>query len=218
MRVWHRVRPRQRFRRAAFIVRLKVAARRRYARVELHLAPDLDLGRRITVTVMPGTSSVLRIGPGSKIEGGVTIMLKGGRLEAGPRMELRRGVIVNLAGVLTMECDNAISWGTIVHCSNEIYMEPMAGIAEYATIADSSHFFTTPEEHFWHNVRKGSVRIGRNTWICPKATLTRGADVGAFCIVAAGSVVVGSVPDGHMASGVPAVLRPMALPWHDALT
>ena len=34
-------------------------------------------------------------------------------------------------------------------------------IAEQVTIADSSHFFTTPDEHFWHNVRRGRVRVGR---------------------------------------------------------
>jgi hypothetical protein len=218
VRLRQRVRAQQRWRRAVLVGRIRRAARKGRATVELDLARDLWLGRDITVTVMPGTSSVVRIGPGSKIEGGVTIMLKGGRLEAGPRMELRRGVIVNLAGVLRLEGDNAISWGTIVHCSNDIRLEPMAGVAEYATVADSSHFFTTPEEHFWHNVRKGSVRIGRNTWICPKATLTRNSDVGAFCIVAAGSVVIGVVPDGHMASGVPAVNKPMSLPWQDALT
>ncbi|MDP9181930.1 MAG: acyltransferase [Actinomycetota bacterium] len=210
----HGIRLRQRWRRAAFMARVRFTARRAGGHVELDLAPDLQvLGRGVTVTVMPGTSSVLRIGPGSRIEDGVTLMLKGGRLEAGPRMELRRGVIVSLAGVLRMESDNAISWGSIIHCSNDILLEPMAGIAEYATVADSSHYFTDPEEHFWHNVRKGSVRIGRNTWICPKVTLTRNSDVGSHCIVGAGSVVVGTVPDGHLASGVPAVCRPLDLPW-----
>ena len=128
-------------------------------------------------------------------------------------LEFRRGVVLNVAGRLELQGDNPVSWGTVLHCSNEIVLEPMVGLAEYVTLADSSHFFTTPDEHFWHNVRSGSVRIGRNTWVCPKATLTKGADVGAHCIVASGSVVTGVVPDGHLASGVPAVLRALPLPW-----
>ena len=62
----------------------------------------------------------------------------------------------------------------------------------------------------------GMLKILCNTWICPKVTLTRTADVGSHCIVAAGSVVVGSVPDGHLASGVPATSSPMRLPWNEA--
>jgi carbonic anhydrase/acetyltransferase-like protein (isoleucine patch superfamily) len=207
------MRLRQRWRRAVLVGKVRVAARRAGARVELDLAPDLLLGRDITITVMPGTTSSVRIGPGSRIEDRVLIMLKGGRLEAGPRMELRRDVVVNLAGVLRMDGDNPISWGSVVHCSTDVHLEPMAGIAEHCTIADSSHYFTTPDEHFWHNVRPGRVRVGRNTWICPKVTLTRSADVGSHCIVGAGSVVVGVVPDGHLASGVPATCQPLELPW-----
>jgi acetyltransferase-like isoleucine patch superfamily enzyme len=86
-------------------------------------------------------------------------------------------------------------------------------VAEHVTLADSSHFFTEPDEHFWHNVRKGSIEIGRNTWICPKVTVTRDVRIGSHCIVAAGSVVVDDIPDGSLASGVPATSRPMPLPW-----
>jgi acetyltransferase-like isoleucine patch superfamily enzyme len=207
----------QRWRRARLVVGVKVTARRVGAHVELDLAPDLELGRDISITVMPGTASLVRLGPGSKIEDRVLIMLKGGRLEGGPRIELRRDVIINLAGRLRLDGDNPVSWNSVLHCSNDIHLEPMAGIAEQCTLADSSHYFTTPDDHFWHNVRKGSIHVGRNTWICPKVTLTRNADVGSHCIVGAGSVVVGQVPDGHMASGVPAVSRVLPLPWLDAL-
>ena len=203
----------QRWRRVALRAQVRRVARRAGGTVELDLAPDLVLGRGITVTVMQGTHSVVRIGPGSKVEDRVLLMLKGGRLEGGPRIELRRDVIVNLAGTLRLDGDNPISWNTVVHCSNDIHLEAMAGIAEHCTLADSSHYFTTPDEHFWHNVRVGSIRVGSNTWICPKVTLTRNADVGTHCIVGAGSVVVGKVPDGHLASGVPAVATPLDLPW-----
>jgi acetyltransferase-like isoleucine patch superfamily enzyme len=207
---------RRRLRRAVFVAAVRRAARHCGGTVELDLAPDLELGKGIRVTVMPGTHSVVRIGPGSRIEDRVLLMLKGGRLEAGPRVELRRDVIVNLAGRLRLDGDNPVSWNTVVHCSNDVHLEEMAGIAEQVTIADSSHYFTTPDEHFWHNVRKGAVHVGRNTWICPKVTLTRTADVGAHCIVGAGSVVVGTIPDGHLASGVPATSTPLPLPWHAA--
>jgi acetyltransferase-like isoleucine patch superfamily enzyme len=203
----------RRVRRAALVAQVRKAAWQVGATVELDLASDVHVGAHIRVTVAPGTNSVLRLGAGSRIEDRVVIMLKGGQLLGGDRVEVRRDVILNLAGTLRIEGDTPISWGSVVHCSNDILLERMAGIAEQVTIADSSHYFTSPDDHFWHNVRKGSVRVGRNTWVCPKATLTKGADVGAHCIVGSGSVVTGVVPDGHLASGVPAAIRPLRLPW-----
>lgn len=206
----------QRLRRAAFLTRLQVAAELAGARVDVDIADDLLVGRGVRIAFEPDTDNVLRIGPGSRIEDRVLLMLRGGSLLAGERVELRRDVVLKVDGRLRLDGDNLVSWGSVVHCSNDVHLERMAILTEQVTVADSSHFFTTPDTHFWHNVRTGSVRVGRNTWVCPKATLARGADVGAHCIVASGSVVTGSVPDGSLASGVPAVVRPLGLPWDPA--
>jgi acetyltransferase-like isoleucine patch superfamily enzyme len=203
----------QRTRRALLLTRIHAAAELAGSTVTVDLADDLAVGRGVRVTFEPGTHNVLRIGRGSQLGDRVLIMLKGGTVEAGERVEIRRDVILNVAGVLRIEGDTPISWASILHCSNDVLLERMAGLAEQVTVADSSHYFTEPDAHFWHNVRKGSVRVGSNTWICPKATLARGADVGAHCIVGSGSVVTGPVPDGHLASGVPAQVRPLPLPW-----
>ncbi len=203
----------QRARRAALVARIRSAARMVRAEVDLELAPDLLVGRDVQVTVEPGSRNVLRIGPGSRLDDRVLVMLKGGTIDLGPRVEIRRDVVLNVAGTLRVVGDTPISWGSVLHCSTDVRLEEMVGLAEQVTIADSSHYFTSPGEHFWHNVRTGPIRIGRNTWICPKATVARGADVGACCIVASGSVVTGRVPDGHLASGVPAQVRPLPLPW-----
>lgn len=48
------------------------------------------------------------------------------------------------------------------------------------------------------------ISIGSRTWIGEGAIVA--ADVGADCIVAAGSVVMRNVPDGYMAAGNPAKL------------
>jgi acetyltransferase-like isoleucine patch superfamily enzyme len=204
---------RERARRARFVANVRRAAWQVGAEVELDLPPDLLVGKDVTVQVEPGSRNRLVLGPGSRIDDRALLMLKGGSVLGGPRIEVRRDVVLNVAGTLRLDGDNPLSWGTVVHCSSDVHLEPMAGIAEHVTIADSSHFFTTPDEHFWHNVRTGSVRVGRNTWVCPKATLTRGADVGSHCIVASNSVVTGPVPDGHLASGVPARTTPLPLPW-----
>jgi len=200
-------------RRAAFVARIRAAAAWNHATIDLEVADDVVVGRGVRVTFQPWSENRLRIGPACRIEDDVLIQLKSGSIVLGERVELRRGVVLNVAGRLEMQGHNPVSWNSVIHCSNEVTLGRMAGIAEQVTIADSSHYFTTPDEHFWHNVRVGSVSVGYNTWICPKVTLARGAAVGAHCIVGSNSVVVGPVPDGSLASGVPAEIRPLSLPW-----
>lgn len=203
-------------RRARLQAAVKATAFRVHAEVDLTVAPDVWLGRDVRVTVEPGSRNRLVIGPGSRLEDRVLVMLKGGTVVLGPRVELRRNVILNVAGTLLLRGDNPVSWNSVIHCSQRVEFAEMAGLAEQVTVADSSHYWTTPEDHFWHNVRTGEIYIGRNTWICPKVTLARGAHVGDHCLVASNSVVIGPVPDGSLASGVPAVIRPMPLPWQPA--
>jgi acetyltransferase-like isoleucine patch superfamily enzyme len=53
----------------------------------------------------------------------------------------------------------------------------------------------------------GGISIGNRTWVGEGSIVA--ASVGSDCIVAAGSVVMRDVPDGHMAAGNPA--RPMKM-------
>lgn len=202
-----------RARRLRLAAMVRAAAFRVYSEVDLRIAPDVLLGRAVRVTVAPNTRNRLWLGPNARLGDNVRIMLNGGSVELGPRAELRRDVVANVSGELRMGTDTVISWGSVLHCSQRIELADMAGLAEQVTVADSSHYWTTPDEHFWHNVRRGEVFIGRNTWICPKVTITRNSRIGDYCLVASNSVVTGAVPDRSFASGIPAQVRPLELPW-----
>lgn len=200
-------------RRRAFITRTRLAAAAANATIELSIAPDVVIGRDVRVTFEPHSRNALHIGPHSRLEDRVLVQLKGGTVRIGDRVGIRRDCVLNVAGELTIDGDTPISWGSIIHCSTRIHLERMVGLAEQVTLADSSHYFTEPDAHFWHNVRTGAIEIGRNTWLCPKVTVTRDVKIGSHCIIGAGSVVVGEVPAGSLASGVPATYRPLPLPW-----
>jgi acetyltransferase-like isoleucine patch superfamily enzyme len=204
-------------RRRAFLTRTKLAATWAHATVRLDIAPDVRIGPDVRVVFEPWSHNALAIGPGSSLDDRVLIQLKGGTIELGDRVEIRRDCVLNVAGHLVIEGETPISWNSVIHCSTDIRLARMVGLAEQVTLADSSHFFTDPDEHFWHNVRTGTIAVGRNTWLCPKVTVTRDVSIGAHCIVGAGSVVVADVPDGSLASGVPATYRPLPLPWEAAV-
>ncbi len=202
-------------RRAAFIARLKLQAAWNGARVDVDVAPDVRFGKDIAITVFPGSSNVLRIGPGSRIDDRVLFILNDGRIDLGDHVEVRRDTTFMMwGGSLELAGENILSWGNVIHCASSIRLGRMTSTNEWVTIVDSSHYFTTPDEFFYHNTKTGPIEVGVNTWICSKATLARNAKVGDHCIIAGNSIVTGEVPSGHLASGVPAqIVRELELPW-----
>lgn len=204
----------RRARRAAFIARANAAARWAGSTLELDLADDIALGSRIRLAITPRTHNRLIVRSRTIIESDVLLRLGNGTVDVGERCVLRSGVVLNVGGgsfSLGRSC--VLSWGTVVHCSERVALDEMVGVAEQVTIADTNHYFTAPDEHFWHNARSKPVCVGRNTWLCPKVSVTPGSHVGSYCIIASNSVVVGVIPDGSLASGMPAKARPLDLPW-----
>ena len=205
-----------RVRRAMFIARVRLLAAWHRSKIDLRVAPDVRIARGVRVEVEPRIRMEVRLGPRTRFDEGVYLLLKGGRLDCGPGTWLRRDVIVNVSGDLTFVDGNIMSWGTTIHCAESVRLEPLAGAAEDVTISDSSHYFTTPDTFFYMNTRTKPVVIGANTWLCPKATVTQGVSIGSHCIIASNSVAIVDVPDGHLASGVPARdIRPLPLPWRN---
>ena len=145
-------------------------------------------------------------------------ILNDGRIDLGDNVEVRRDTTFMMwGGSLELAGDNILSWGNVIHCASSIRLGRMTSTNEWVTIVDSSHYFTTPDEFFYHNTKTGPIEVGINTWICSKATLARNAKIGDHCIIAGNSIVSGEVPTGHLASGVPAqVVRELDLPWRQS--
>ena len=206
-----------RMQRALFIARIRTLATWHRSTIGLHVAPDVRISRGVRVEVAPRIRMEVRLGPRARLDEGVCLLLKGGRLNCGPDSWLRRNVIMNVSGDLVLVSGNILSWGSTIHCAESIRLEPLASSAEGVTISDSAHYFTTPDTFFYKNTRTSPVVVGANTWLCPKATVTQGVSIGLHCILASNSVAIDDIPDGHLASGVPARdIRPLSLPWTDA--
>jgi maltose O-acetyltransferase len=200
---------RLRVRRLVFALRW----RSRWHRAELvcDIEPSVRIGRHLRVDVQPGTRNVLRIGSGSRLGDDVRIELRGGSLVIGPGAEVKTRCVLGVGGVLEMGGTNIVQYGCIISCDEAVTLEQFAGLGEYATVIDSSHVLGGIEGDWHHQLRTAPVVIGRNAWICAKATIARGVHVGDDAVVGANSLVVKDVPPAHLASGVPAqVLRPFA--------
>ncbi len=197
-----------------FIARVSLLARRELSRVTIELAPDVRIGRNVRVHVWRGTQTTIRLGPHSRIGDNVTFQLKGGEFVGGVQTDLRANAVIQTGGRLVLDGENTVSYGCVLHCAESVHLGYATIMGEYATIADSTHFHTTPDDPVVHNVVTAPVEIGRNVFICPKVSVSRGVTVGAWSVIGPGSVVTKDIPAGVFASGIPAaVVRDLEHPW-----
>lgn len=191
-------------RRLAFITRSQVAALVAGGRIELDLAPDLRVGRRVRLRVQRGTRNHVVVAPGVVVQDDVLIMLRGGTLRVGTQSRIRRGAILKVDGELTAEEHTIIGYGNVVHCSASILIGAWTGCGEYVTITDSTHDHDGEHAAFHTNVTSDPVVIGRNVWIGSKSTVLAGVAVGHNSVVAAHALVTADVPEATTVGGVPA--------------
>lgn len=195
---------RLRFRRLLWVLRVRLAGLLSNSSIDLVVAPDVRLGRRIRVSPTRGSRNRLSIGAGCRLRDDVLIQLDGGTVELGPDCELREGCRLNVAGHLQLEGSNVLSWATTIHCRERVTIGRLASCSEYVTIADSRHFHTEPDVWFYANTESRPIVIGRNVWMAPKSTVVMGARLGDSSVVAANAVVSSVVEPGTLVAGIPA--------------
>jgi acetyltransferase-like isoleucine patch superfamily enzyme len=208
VRVWRRLRQR------VFIARVTAQAMWVHGKVKFELAPDLIIGRNIRVVVWSGTDTTFRIGPKSRLGDNLTIHMRGGSFYGGIRTDLRTNVSVNIEGDITLDGENTVSFGSVLHCGEKIHLGYAAIMAEYTTVADSTHFHTTADEPVGENVKFAGVEIGRNSFLAPHVSVGRGVTIGPWTVIGPSSAVAKDIPAGVFASGLPAqVVRSLDHPW-----
>ena len=121
------------------------------------------------------------------------VWLNGSRIELGDRVGFNYGCFVNGYGGLEIGDDCRFGPYVMIHSAN--------------------HELGDPEQPLWSLGWRdeGPLRIGRNSWIGMGTCALPGVTIGEGCIVGAGSVVAGDLPDYTVAVGNPAkVIRERA--------
>lgn len=110
-------------------------------------------------------------------------------------------------GALTIGNDCVINSGCVLYTGNGVRIGNQVAIAANCTFASTNHEFkdpTRPIREQGFRPSKGGIEIGNDVWVGANCVFLDGATVGDGCVVAAGSVVNGSIPPYSICAGVPA--------------
>lgn len=198
------------WRRAGVIARLRLQARAKRATVTLAIAREARFGRGVRISVERGSTGCIEMGPGSRLNDGVTVLLRGGTVRIGDGARVRRGAVLNVAGELLLEPRSILSYYTVVHCAERVRLGERSIATEFVTIVDSTHSHEGESDYFYENRETAPIDIGRHVWIGTKSTVLMGVAIGDDATVAAHSLVRSDVAAGSTVGGTPArPLRPV---------
>jgi acetyltransferase-like isoleucine patch superfamily enzyme len=184
---------------------VRAQAAGRSSNLELVVAADVRLGRRVNVDIDFGTpGNRLVLDDGCQVHDDVVFWLRGGTIAVGPRVELRRHAALDTAGLLEVGHDAMIGRGAALHCHTSLHVGPQAVVAEYAVLTDSRHLRTPLGVNPLHHVTSSPTRVGAGAWIGAHAVVADGVEVGDEAVVGAGAVVTEDVPPRWLAVGSPA--------------
>ncbi len=92
-----------------------------------------------------------------------------------------------------------------IGCGGGVSIGANVIMGQYVSFHTERHGFADPlRPMVAQGVERAGITIGDDVWIGAKATFLPGASVGRGCVVAAGAVVRGVVPEGAIVGGVPA--------------
>lgn len=101
--------------------------------------------------------------------------------------------------------------GSLILCKNSVTIGEYTFIGPGTVINDSEgHTYT--KEFGWATPSSKPARpisIGDKCFIAGGCTILSGVTIGNSCVLSAGTVLKTNLPDGHMASGNPAVITPL---------
>ena len=129
-----------------------------------------------------------------------------GRLEIGRWVHIGDGNAIRChEGSLRIGDKAVFGRQNVVNCYLDIELGDATLVADWVYICDFDHVTADINQPIKdQGIVKSPVRIGPDTWICTKVTVTKGTRIGRGCVLGAHAVVRGDIPDYAVAAGMPA--------------
>lgn len=124
----------------------------------------------------------------------------GGELHIGSRFRMRDGakIRVRKGAVCTVGKNTSVNSNNMIACHEKITIGDNVQFSPNVQIYDHDHDFRAEDGVSAMKYVTAPVEIGNNVWIGANAVILRGTKIGNNCVIAAGCVVKGNVPDNSL--------------------
>ena len=150
-----------------------------------------------------------RVGERARTTGGEPVVDNRGRIEIGDDLHIhgaftRVRFTTGPRGIISIGDDVFINLGCSIAAEDSVVVGDHVSFGPHVVVQDHG-------DDAGQSERPEPIFIGDHVWLASRVRVMAGARIGAGTVVMAGSVVVGVLPPGVVAGGVPArVLRPRA--------
>lgn len=119
------------------------------------------------------------------------------RLRLGKKVRIHSGtrLAAVAGGKLRIDDNCRINCNCIFVCRHEIHVKKGVEFGPGVLIYDHDHDFRIKGGLKAGEFKKGAVVIGENSWIGANVVILRGTTIGKNCVIGAGCVVKGNIPD-----------------------
>ncbi len=115
------------------------------------------------------------------------------------------GIMTRLGKGLTIGDHSGVGAFSFFGCGGGVTIGSHVIMGQYVSFhAENHHYDRLDLPIKQQGVNRKGIRIGDNCWVGAKVTFLDGAVVGNGCVIAAGAVVKGEIPDNVVIAGVPA--------------
>jgi acetyltransferase-like isoleucine patch superfamily enzyme len=150
-----------------------------------------------------------RVGERARTTGGEPVVDNRGRIEIGDDLHVH-GAFTKVRfttgprGIIRLGDDVFINIGCSIAAEDSVVVGDHVSFGPHVVVQDH-------DDAAGQGEKPEPIFIGDHVWLASRVRVMAGARIGAGTVVMAGSVVVGALPPGVVAGGVPArVLRPRA--------
>lgn len=121
----------------------------------------------------------------------------GNRISFGKHTTFRRGfeIAIEQDGKITIGHNCFFNhWCSISSCK-QITIGCDSIFGENVKFYDSNHHFSSPGSIKDQGYSTGEIHVGNHCWVGSNVTFLKGANVGDHCIIGAGCIIDGTIPD-----------------------
>lgn len=125
---------------------------------------------------------------------------KGGKLQIGKRFKMRDGakIRVRKKAICIIGNNVSINSNNMIACHEKIVLGDNIQLSPNVQIYDHDHDFRVDGGIGKMKYKTSPIMIGDNVWIGCNSVILKGTTIGNNCVIAAGSIVSGVVPDNSV--------------------